>query len=104
MKGLAALAGAAALAATAGCAPDPGLTGVAGVREMTAAEAAGCRYITDIRMTPGLYGPLASEGLKYARNKVRAEALASGANALVFDQATPGQDVYEVHAVAYACP
>lgn len=27
---------------------------------------------------------------------------AAGANTVVFDQATPGADIYELHAVAYA--
>lgn len=94
------LAGAAGLAA---CTSDPGFTGVAGVREAGPAEVAACRRITDIRGTPSVFGPLATQGLKYMRNKIMADAQAAGANTVVFDQATPGADVYELHAVAYAC-
>ena len=85
------------------CTSDPGFTGVSGVREVTAQEISQCKYISDISMTPGVYGQLATQGLKYARNKVMAEAQAAGANAIVFDQATPGADVYQLHAVAYRC-
>lgn len=94
------LAGVAGLAA---CTNDPGFTGVAGVREATPAEVAACRRITDIRGTPSVFGPLATQGLKYMRNKIMADAAEAGANTVVFDQATPGADVYELHAVAYAC-
>lgn len=87
----------------AACIRDPGFTGVAGVREATAAEVAQCRYISDFRMTPGTYGVLADQGIKYARNKIMADAKASGANAVVFDQVSPGSDIYELHAVAYSC-
>ena len=65
----------AALAAgLAGCTRDPGFTGVAGVREATAAEVAVCTYVSDIRMRPGTYGVLADQGLKYARNTIMADA------------------------------
>lgn len=94
---------AAVLAGLGACTNDPGFTGVAGVREATPAEAAACRRITDIRGTPSVFGPLATQGLKYMRNKILADAQAAGANTVVFDQATPGADVYELHAVAYAC-
>lgn len=97
------LALAAAAAGMAACAQDPGLVGVAGVREASAAEVAQCTYLTDIRMTPGLYGPLAGQGLKYARNKILADARDAGGNTVVFDTVTPGADVYELHAVAYRC-
>ena len=97
---LVALIGGISLAA---CTSDPGFTGVSGVREITAQESAQCKYISDISMTPGVYGQLATQGLKYARNKVMAEAQVAGANAIVFDQATPGADVYQLHAVAYHC-
>ncbi|WP_413870910.1 hypothetical protein [Albidovulum sp.] len=94
----------AALAAgLAGCTRDPGFTGVAGVREATAAEVAVCTYVSDIRMRPGTYGVLADQGLKYARNTIMADARDAGANTVVFDPVTPGADVYEVHAVAYRC-
>lgn len=87
----------------AGCTQDPGFTGVSGVREADAASVAQCSYVTDISTTPGVYGQLATQGLKYARNRVMAEAQAAGANTVVFDQATPGADVYQLHAVAYRC-
>lgn len=87
----------------AACSSDPGFTGASGVREATAQEVSQCKYISDISMTPGVYGQLATQGLKYARNKVMAEAQAAGANTIVFDQATPGADVYQLHAVAYHC-
>lgn len=91
-------------ALTAGaCTNDPGFTGVPGVREATQAEVAQCRYISNISMTPGVYGPLATQGLKYARNKIKADAQTSGADTVVFEQVTPGADVYEVKAVAYRC-
>ncbi len=91
------------MAALAGCTADPGFTGVSGVREADAAAVAACAYVSDIGMTPGVYGPLATQGLKYARNKIMAEAQAAGANTVVFDQATPGADIYKLHAVAYRC-
>lgn len=85
------------------CTPDPGFVPVSGVREITAAEAASCAYVSNISMTPGVYGPLAGQGLRYARNKVMSDARDAGANAILFDQVTPGADVYEVKAVAYRC-
>ncbi|MEZ5779952.1 MAG: hypothetical protein R3E44_16485 [Paracoccaceae bacterium] len=93
-----------ALAVTvSACTQDPGFTGVSGVREASAAEVAQCTYVSDIRMTPGVYGALATQGLKYARNKVMADARDAGANTVVFDQTTPGADIYQLHAVAYRC-
>lgn len=86
-----------------GCTKDPGFVGVPGMREADASEVAACRYITDINMTPGTYGVLAGQGLKYARNKVLADAQAAGANTVVFDKVAPGSDVYLVHARAYSC-
>ncbi len=91
------------VAGLAACTSDPGFTGVAGVREATPAAVVSCRRITDIRGTPSVFGPLATQGLKYMRNKIMADAQAAGANVVVFDQATPGADVYELRAVAYAC-
>ena len=91
------------MAALAGCTSDPGFTGVSGVREAAKAEVAACTYVTDISGSPSVYGPLATQGLKYMRNKIMADAQSSGANTVVFDQATPGTDVYSLHAVAYRC-
>lgn len=88
----------------AGCTNDPGFTGVAGVREAEPGQVAGCRYVTDIRMAPGVYGPvLAEQGLRYARNKIMADAKEAGADTVVFDKVVPGTDVYELHAVAWRC-
>ncbi|MBC7140677.1 MAG: hypothetical protein H5U18_00695 [Rhodobacteraceae bacterium] len=86
-----------------GCTQDPGFVGVAGVREATAAEVGACAYVSDIRMTPGVYGALADQGVKYARNKIMADAREGGANTVVFDPVTPGGDIYKLHAVAYRC-
>jgi hypothetical protein len=91
------------LAALAGCTNDPGFAGVSGVREADASEVAKCAYITDIRARPGVYGPLAEQGLRYARNSIMADAKAAGANTVVFDKAAPGSDVYQLHLVAYRC-
>ncbi len=93
-----------ALLVLAACTDDPGFTGVAGVREITTAEAQSCSYIADIRARPGVYGPLAQQGLEYARNQVMADAKAGGANAVVFAPVSPGVPVYELRATAYRCP
>lgn len=89
--------------ALAACVSDPGFRGVTGVRTITAAEAVACRYVTDIRATPGVYGPLAQQGLEYSRNRVLDLAKQSGANAVVFDEVVPGELVTEITAKAYAC-
>ncbi len=92
------------VAATLGaCTQDPGFVGVAGVREATPAEVASCTYLTDIRMKPGVYGALADQGVKYARNTILADVRDAGGNTVVFDPVTPGVDIYELHAVAYRC-
>jgi len=93
----------AAALALAACTTDPGITGVSGVREARADEVGQCTYLTDIRMTPSVFGPLANQGQRYARNKIMADARDAGANTVVFDQATPGADIYQLHAVAYRC-
>lgn len=85
------------------CVNDPGFTGVSGVREATATEVLQCRYITDISMRPGVYGPLAQQGIKYAHNSIMADAKDSGANTIVFEQVVPGADLYQLHAKAYSC-
>ena len=95
--------GAVMAAALAACTQDPGFVGVGGVREATAAEVAACHYVSDIRMSPGVYGVLADQGGKYARNTIMADARDAGANTVVFDPVTPGAYVYELHAVAYRC-
>lgn len=98
------LAGLTALPALAGCSQNPGFAGVPSVREADSYQVASCTYLTDIGMEPGVYGPLlAQQGLKYARNKVKADALNAGANTVVFDKVAPGADVWVVHAKAYRC-
>lgn len=93
-----------ALAALAGaCTRDPGFVGVSGVREGTAAEVASCSYVTDIRMKPAVYGLLADQGLKYARNTILSDARDAGANTVVFEAVSPGADVYELRGTAYRC-
>lgn len=92
----------AAMAALTAC-TDPGFTGVTGVREADAAEVAACAYVSNISMTPGVFGPLADQGLDYARNKVLEDARNLGANTVVFDKVAPGADVYRVTATAYRC-
>ena len=88
----------------AGCTSDPGFRGVPGIREATAAEVVSFRYIVNISGKPSVYGPvLGPEGLKYTRNRILADARDAGANTVVFDQVTPGAEVYELHATAYAC-
>lgn len=96
----------AALAAsmTAGCTRDPGFVPVSGVAEITGAQAASCAYLVDIRMKPGVYGPLADQGVKYARNSILADAKAAGGNAVVFKPVSPGTDLTLVEATAYRCP
>ncbi len=101
---MARLALALAAAALSGCVTqDPGFRGVTGVREITADEARSCTYITDIVSKPGVYGPLAQQGLEYARNKALDLAKQSGANAMVFETVTPGTQVYEIRGTAYRC-
>lgn len=87
----------------AGC-QDPGFVGVPGIREISAAQAVSCQYVTDIRGKPGVYGPLlATQGLSYARKQVLDEARRAGANSVVFAPVSPGEPVYELRATAYRC-
>ncbi|WP_343081983.1 hypothetical protein [Ostreiculturibacter nitratireducens] len=93
----------AALGALAAC-NDPGFTGVNGVQDALPDQVASCTYVTDIRMTPGVYGPVVTDkALMYARNKVMADARDAGANTVVFDPVPPSGEVYMVHAKAYRC-
>jgi hypothetical protein len=88
----------------AACAAPPGLTGVADVRVMTAAEAAACEPLEIVSMRPGLYGPvIGNQAIEYARNEVLALARNGGANAFVFDETPPGEPVYLVRGTAYRC-
>lgn len=91
-----------ALALVSGC-TDPGFAGVGGVATISQAEAARCTYLTNIRGEPSVFGPLAQQGLEYTRNQVLASARDAGANAVVFEQVTPGEPVYELRAAAYRC-
>lgn len=93
----------AAAAVLAGC-NDPGFTGVNGVQDALAHQVTACTYVTDISMTPGVYGPvLSDQALRYARNKVMADARDAGANTVVFDSVPPTSEVYLIHAKAYRC-
>lgn len=86
-----------------GCA-NPGYQSVPGVREADAASVAQCQHLSNIRGVPSVYGPLlGGQGLSYTRNQVLADAQAAGANTVVFDKVTPGQEVYELRAAAYRC-
>ena len=84
----------------AGCAAAPGAQTV---REATAAETRACAYVTDITMTPGVYGPILTEqALALGRARVKADARAAGADTVVF-AAPPGAQVFQVEAKAYRC-
>lgn len=84
----------------AGCAAAPG---GGAVREATAAEIGACAYVTDITMTPGVYGPiLTDQALALGRARVKADARAAGADTVVF-AAPPGAQVFQVEAKAYRC-
>jgi len=87
----------------AGCASDPGLTGVSGIRDASANEVAQCTYVTDIRAKPTVYGVFADQGIVYTRNTIRASARDAGANTVVFDPVEPGAIVDRIHAIAYRC-
>jgi len=93
-----------AAALLAACTQDPGFVGVPGIREAEPHEVTACSYLSNISMTPGVYGPLlAEQGLRYARNKLKEDAIAAGANTVVFEKVTPGTDVYQIRATAYRC-
>jgi hypothetical protein len=94
----------AAAATLAACATPPGFRTTPGVREISAAEATRCSFVANISARPGAYGPLAQQGLEVARNTITADALAAGANAVVFQPVSPGSLVTEVGAAAYRCP
>ena len=89
--------------AVAGC-NDPGFTGVNGVQDALPSQVTNCTYITDIRMTPGVYGPgLRDRALLYARNKVLADAKDAGGNTVVFAPAPAEGEIYLIEAKAYRC-
>jgi len=86
----------------AGCTAMPGQQG-ATLREATAAQVGNCRYITDLTMTPGVYGPVVTEqALALARARVKDAARAAGADTIVFAQPM-GSAVYQIEAKAYLC-
>lgn len=92
-----------ALTALTAC-NDPGFRGVSGVRSATEAEVVNCRYVSDISVEPGLYGPVIGErALAYARNQALQSALESGANTVVFATVGPRETAYDVRARAYRC-
>ena len=83
---------------------DPGFYGVEGVQDALASQVTACTYLTDISMTPGVYGPVVSDqALRYARTKVLADAKEAGANTVVFAPVPPGGEVYLIQAKAYRC-
>lgn len=83
---------------------DPGFTGVTGVQDALPSQVTNCTYITDIRMTPGVYGPgLRDRALVYARNKVLADAKDAGGNTVVFAAAPEEGEIYLIEAKAYRC-
>ena len=92
-----------ALLALAACTPDPGLVGVPGMRVATDDQIKGCTYVTNMTVTPSVYGVLAEEGLRYSRNQLLAMARDSGADTVVFEVTPPGQPVYKVNGVAWRC-
>ncbi|WP_415183949.1 hypothetical protein [Phaeovulum sp.] len=88
----------------AGCA-DPGFVGVPDVVAVSQVEVAGCTHVSNISMTPAVYGPiLATQGQQYARNKVLETARGDGANRVVFEKTEPGATVYLLRATAWRCP
>jgi hypothetical protein len=74
-----------------------------GVRTATAEEVVACTYVKNITTTPGVFGPLAQQGLEDARNAALRSAVASGANTVVFEEVEPGAPVFRLEAVAYIC-
>ena len=96
------IAGFGLVAALAACGV-PGQTG-GPMREAGPAEVAACRYVTDITMTPGVYGPVLTErALALGRSRVKADAQAAGADTVVFTQPPAGATVYQIEAKAYRC-
>lgn len=88
----------------AACTAPAGLTGVPGVRVVSAAEAASCEPLQILSMTPGLYGPVVGQqAVEFARNETLADAREIGANAFVFDETPPGEPVYLIRGTAYRC-
>ena len=91
------------MAALGACTEEAGLTPVPGMREITPDQAKACAYVMNIRAEPGVYGPLAQQGLQVARNQVFDLAREHGANAVVFEPVSPGTLVTEIRGTAYRC-
>lgn len=92
-----------AFVALAACS-DPGFRGVQGVRVAMENEVGACRFVEDITMQPGVYGPiLAQQGVKYARNKMLDQAGQDGANTVVFTEEVAGSTVVNISGKAYSC-
>lgn len=88
----------------AGCvAEKTGMVAVSDIREITLVEAQSCTLLTNVRSRPGVYGPLASQGVEIARNQALSSAKEAGANAVVIEPVSPGEQVYEVRLGAYRC-
>lgn len=99
-----ALTGVLVLMAVAACNGSPGLMRtVPSVATIGPAEAAACTYVADLRTRPGMFGPLAQQGLEDARYQTLLSAQEAGANAVVFEPVSPGAQVYEIMAKAYRC-
>lgn len=73
------------------------------VREATLAEVGSCTPIKTIRANPGVFGPLAEQGLANARKRIYQSAERDGANVVVIEPTLPGQPVVELVATAYRC-
>lgn len=90
--------------ALAACEPVPGLQQVPEVRELSAAEVAGCTPIRRYTTTPGVYGPVAGQqAIEFAENQTKAAARDAGANAIVWERPDPGAPQYYVRGTAYRC-
>ena len=73
------------------------------VRVAGADEVAGCTYVTSYRTRPGVYGPLAAQGLEDARRTTLESAAEDGANTIVFAPIPADGLVTEIEADAYVC-
>ena len=83
-----------------GCAPA---VAVQTIREASAAQVVNCTELGRVAGVPGVYGPLASIGLKDARNAAKRAALEQGATDIVFDPVVPSETQYRVSGTAYKC-
>ena len=81
---------------------DPAYLG-SPVRVASETEVANCTYVTSYRTRPGVYGPLASQGLEDARRTTLESAAEAGANTVVFAPIPADGLVTEIEADAYVC-